>query len=116
MQTANQTNLAIKGIIAIQAMADISQQLGVSSDADSYSVCTGLLIVCMGAYCSQGQAQNLYKQWKGLALAADEHLLAAYGDDSSSWSLGYNLFVDKWLGTNLIEPSVSRCDQLRSGL
>ena len=30
-----------------------------------------------------------------------------YGQsDSESWTLGYNLFADVWLGTNLVEPSV----------
>lgn len=35
---ANQTNLAIKGIIGIQAMADIWSQLGNSSASSNYSV------------------------------------------------------------------------------
>ena len=30
-----------------------------------------------------------------------------YGQsDSESWTLGYNLFADVWLGTNLVEPPV----------
>jgi len=29
----------------------------------------------------------------------------AYGQ-ANSWTLGYNLFADVWLGTNLVEPSV----------
>ena len=36
---ANQTNLAIKGIIAIQAMSQISQALNMQGDAGHYSVC-----------------------------------------------------------------------------
>ena len=37
----------------------------------------------------------------------DQHLLAVYGQsDSESWTLGYNLFADVWLGTNLVEQSV----------
>jgi hypothetical protein len=39
-------------------------------------------------------------------LGSDQHLLATYGQ-VDSWTLGYNLFADKWLGTNLVESSVS---------
>jgi hypothetical protein len=38
-------------------------------------------------------------------LSSDKHLLAAYGQPNS-WTLGYNLFADVWLGTNLVESSV----------
>ncbi len=37
-QQANITNLAIKGIIGIQAMAEISKTLGDDSDAQYFSV------------------------------------------------------------------------------
>jgi hypothetical protein len=39
-------------------------------------------------------------------LGSDQHLLAAYGQSNDSWTLGYNLFADVWLGTNLVEQSV----------
>ena len=48
---------------------------------------------------------KLYAQWKSLALSSDQHLLAVYGQ-TNSWTLGYNLFADVWLGTNLVESSV----------
>ena len=54
----------------------------------------------------QSAAAQLYNQWKGLALSSDQHVLAVYGQ-SSSWTLGYNLFADVWLGTKLVDPSVS---------
>jgi Domain of unknown function (DUF1793) len=38
-------------------------------------------------------------------LSSDKHLLAVYGQ-TDSWSLGYNLFADVWLGTDLVESSV----------
>lgn len=38
--SANMTNLAIKGLIAIQAMSEISDAVGESSDADSFGVIT----------------------------------------------------------------------------
>ena len=53
----------------------------------------------------QSAAAQLYKQWKGLALGSDQHVLGVYGQ-SSSWTLGYNLFADEWLGTNLVDSSV----------
>jgi hypothetical protein len=51
-------------------------------------------------------AANLYAQWKSLALTSGQHLLAYYGH-VNSWSLGYNLFADVWLGTNVVDSSVS---------
>ena len=53
----------------------------------------------------QSLAADLYKRWKGVALGNDQHLLALY-EQPASWTLGYNLFADTWLGTGLVEPSV----------
>ena len=53
----------------------------------------------------QTAAAQLYGQWKGVALGNDQHLLAVY-EQPASWTLGYNLFADIWLGTELIESSV----------
>ena len=39
-------------------------------------------------------------------MSSDQHLLAVYGQ-ADSWTLGYNLFADVWLGTDLVESSVS---------
>ena len=38
-------------------------------------------------------------------MSSDQHLLAVYGQ-TNSWTLGYNLFADVWLDTNLVESSV----------
>ncbi|KAI0267844.1 hypothetical protein BC834DRAFT_870195 [Gloeopeniophorella convolvens] len=82
---ANQTNLAFKGIVAIQAMADMSVAAGKSSDATAF-----------------GQiAQEYTSAWNASALASDGHLLASYGAESS-WSLGYNYFADLWLETTIL--------------
>ena len=48
---------------------------------------------------------SLYSQWKTAALASDQHLLAEYNMDNT-WTLGYNLFADVWLRTNVVESSV----------
>ncbi|KAI0341142.1 hypothetical protein BDW22DRAFT_330198 [Trametopsis cervina] len=92
----NSTNLAIKGIIGIQAMAKISDALSMQSDAEFYSKTAA-------AYADA---------WSSLALSTDPsspiHLLSNYGSGNSSWTLPYNLFADKWLKTNLIPDSVYR--------
>ncbi|KAH9968155.1 DUF1793-domain-containing protein [Russula dissimulans] len=88
LSVTNQTNLAIKGIIAIEAMSKMSSIVQQSADSERYS----------------DAAAQLYGQWKSLALS-DDHLLVAYGQ-ANSWTLGYNLFADVWLGTNLVESSV----------
>ncbi|KAH9064487.1 hypothetical protein EDB87DRAFT_1680356 [Lactarius vividus] len=89
LTASNQTNLAIKGIIAIKAMSMMSSVVKQRADYVKY----------------YNIAAGLYNEWKGLALASDQHLLAAYGLEDS-WTLGYNLFADAWLGTAVIESSV----------
>ena len=39
----NQTNLAIKGIIAIEAMSKMSSVINQTADSDKYSVCADVL-------------------------------------------------------------------------
>jgi hypothetical protein len=54
---------------------------------------------------------NLYAQWRSYVLTGDGtdgRLIAAYGQEDS-WTLGYNLFADVWLGTNVVETSVGVC-------
>ncbi|KAH9026781.1 hypothetical protein EDB84DRAFT_1501283, partial [Lactarius hengduanensis] len=74
------------GIIAIKAMSIMSSIVKQAADVDKYS----------------SAAASLYTQWKSLALASDQHLLATYGQ-ADSWTLGYNLFADVWLGTGVID-------------
>ncbi|KAH9017578.1 hypothetical protein EDB85DRAFT_2076084 [Lactarius pseudohatsudake] len=83
------TNLAIKGIIAIEAMSKMSSVVKQTADADKYS----------------NTAARLYSQWKSLALASDQHLVATYGE-AVSWTLGYNLFADAWLDTGIVESFI----------
>ncbi|KAH9009214.1 hypothetical protein EDB83DRAFT_2531328 [Lactarius deliciosus] len=85
----NQTNLAIKGIIAIKAMSKMSSIVKRDADVDKYS----------------STAASLYAQWKSLALTSDKHLLATY-QQVGSWTLGYNLFADVWLNTSVVESPV----------
>ncbi|KAI9459510.1 hypothetical protein BJY52DRAFT_1368858 [Lactarius psammicola] len=85
----NQTNLAIKGIIAIKAMSQMSLSVNKTTDFEKYS---------------KTSSQH-YAQWKSLALTGDQHLLGVYGQ-IGSWTLGYNLFPDVWLNTSVVESSV----------
>ncbi|PAV21986.1 hypothetical protein PNOK_0194300 [Pyrrhoderma noxium] len=87
---ANQTNLAIKGIIGIKAMAVVSGLLGDSARESNYS----------------SIASDYVTQWQGFAVASSgDHLTLSYGDDSS-WGLAYNLYADKLLGTNIFPQSI----------
>ncbi|KAK0455849.1 hypothetical protein EV421DRAFT_1918400 [Armillaria borealis] len=91
LDNANMTNLAIKGIIGIKAMSEISQALGRSQDAETYS----------------STAKSYVEQWQ-ISAGSTGHLLSTYGAtaDPSSWSLVYNLFADKLLGTELVDSSI----------
>ncbi|KIK65800.1 hypothetical protein GYMLUDRAFT_158570, partial [Collybiopsis luxurians FD-317 M1] len=89
LNNANMTNLAIKGIIAIRSMAEISQVVGNSDDYNSYL----------------NQSSSLVSQWQQLAVSSN-HLTSTYGA-SSSWGLMYNLYPDKLLGFNLVDEYVS---------
>ncbi|EJD38414.1 DUF1793-domain-containing protein [Auricularia subglabra TFB-10046 SS5] len=87
---ANQTNLAIKGIVGIGAMAEISRLVGDTARASNYS----------------SVAKAYVMQWQTFATASGgQHLTLSYGD-SASWGLSYNLFADKLLKLNLFPQSV----------
>ncbi|VDC02380.1 unnamed protein product [Peniophora sp. CBMAI 1063] len=87
---ANQTNLAIKGIIGIRAQAEIESLLGNSATSSNYS----------------SIASSYVSQWQNLALSSDKtHLTLSYGD-SNSWGIAYNLYADKLLGFNLFPQSI----------
>ncbi|KAJ3793046.1 hypothetical protein GGU11DRAFT_437691 [Lentinula aff. detonsa] len=88
LNTANITNLAIKGILAIRTMAEISKTLGNSDDYNSYS----------------SQASSLVSQWQNLA-GSSGHLSSTYGS-SSSWAMIYNLYPDKLFGFDFVDDSI----------
>jgi len=69
-QLANQTNLALKGIIAIQAMSEIASKTGNSADATNYS----------------NIAHDYIGKWQQMAVVTDAnppHTNLDYNDDSS---------------------------------
>ncbi|KIM20840.1 hypothetical protein M408DRAFT_119277 [Serendipita vermifera MAFF 305830] len=86
----NQTNLAIKGIIGIRAMAEIACLLGQHEKSANYT----------------SIAQSYVAQWQSLATSFDgRHLTLSYGNNTS-WGLTYNLYAEKLLGFNLFPQSV----------
>ncbi|KAH8107238.1 hypothetical protein BXZ70DRAFT_285390 [Cristinia sonorae] len=87
---ANITNLVVKGIIGVRAMAEISKSLGKNDDVTAFSTA----------------ALQMSETWESLALSSDRsHILATYGDEES-WALPYNLYADQLLQTNLINTTV----------
>ncbi|KAH9942534.1 uncharacterized protein BXZ73DRAFT_41320 [Epithele typhae] len=91
MIAANMTNLAIKGIIAIKAMAEISRVFGAVDDANMYD----------------SNATAMVQTWMSLATSSDssKRILGQYGS-SDSWALMYNLYPDVLLGTGLVPQSL----------
>ncbi|KAK7045355.1 hypothetical protein VNI00_007604 [Paramarasmius palmivorus] len=89
--SVNLTNLALKGIIGVRAMAEISHTLGQGDDANRY----------------QDIAAQWIRQWEASASAdSDGHLKSSYNSNSSSWGMIYNIYADRLLGTNLVSQEI----------
>jgi len=89
---ANMTNLAIKGIIGIKAMSEISLALDKTDDASQFSSIAAAYV----------------NAWQSLSLSSNstqKGLLFAYGDEGT-WALIYNLYADRLLQTGLIDESI----------
>lgn len=89
---ANQTNLALKGIIGIEAMAVISNATDHSDSAANYTAI----------------AHNYIDRWQVLGVAQDAsppHTTLAYGSNDTHGLL-YNLYADRELNLNLVPQSV----------
>ncbi|KAJ5797921.1 uncharacterized protein N7503_007217 [Penicillium pulvis] len=89
---ANQTNLALKGMIAIEAMAVIANETGHTADAANYS----------------SIAHDYITKWQTLGInhdASPPHATLSYGN-ASSHGLLYNLYADAQLGLGLVPQSV----------
>jgi hypothetical protein len=88
----NQTNLALKGIIGIEAMSQLSSLVGETSDAQNYTTI----------------AHDYISKWQTLGInnaSSPPHAILNYGN-SSTWGLLYNLYNDKLLNTNLVPQEV----------
>lgn len=89
-QLVNQTNLAIKGIVGLAAMAEIASLTDHAEDAAKYS----------------STATSFYKQWETLAIAPEgTHTLLAY-QWRSSYSLLYNIYPALLLNLSIIPDSL----------
>ncbi|KAK7757465.1 hypothetical protein SLS62_000480 [Diatrype stigma] len=87
---ANQTNLALKGIVGLQAMASIARVIEESEDAAFLST----------------TAREYYQKWEELAIdPSGKHTMLAY-QWRSSWGLLYNIFYDKLLNMGLASPAL----------
>lgn len=89
---ANQTNLALKGIIGIQAMAVIANLTGNPADGANFT----------------SIAHDYITKWQTLGIAHDAsppHTTLAYGMNNTHGLL-YNLYGDRLLNLNLVPQSV----------
>jgi hypothetical protein len=89
---SNQTNLALKGIIAIDAMAVIANLTGHWDDGDRYS----------------NISHTYVSKWQGLGIAYDAkppHTTLSYNQNDTH-GLVYNLYSDRLLNLNLVPQSV----------
>jgi hypothetical protein len=83
---ANQTNLAIKGIVGLKAMSFISEALGDLRAAANYSA----------------TASSYYTQWEKFAVdPSGTHTMLAY-QSRGSFGLLYNTYPDKLLNLGII--------------
>lgn len=89
---ANQTNLALKGIIALKAMGEMGRLISNASASSYYG----------------DIAESYLPQWAtyGLNNASDPpHTVLDY-NDPTSWGLLYNLYADRLLGLNFVYDSI----------
>jgi hypothetical protein len=89
---ANQTNLALKGIIGIEAMSQLSKLVGEDEDAQIYTTI----------------AHDYITKWQALTIDTSDdfpHTMLNYGN-TTTWGLLYNLYNDKLLGTNLVPQEI----------
>ncbi|KAF8883869.1 hypothetical protein BD779DRAFT_1443581 [Infundibulicybe gibba] len=85
----NNPNLAIKGIIGVRAMGEISQIVGQTDDASRF----------------MSQASTMLQDWENRAILSS-HITSTYGQ-SASWGLIYNLFSDRLLKLDFIAQEVN---------
>ncbi|KAL1872452.1 hypothetical protein VTK73DRAFT_1489 [Phialemonium thermophilum] len=86
---ANQTNLALKGIIGLKAMSRIARLTG---NDDTFGA----------------TADDYLRKWQGFAINTDAnppHTTLSYGDNSSHGLL-YNLYADRLLSLDFVPQSI----------
>ncbi|KAH8888530.1 glutaminase GtaA [Thozetella sp. PMI_491] len=86
----NQTNLAIKGIVGLQAMAAVARVAGKTDDAARFAA----------------TAKDYYAKWESYGIDPKRsHALLSY-EWESSWGLLYNIYPDKLLNLGIVNASV----------
>ncbi|ROV93941.1 hypothetical protein VSDG_06274 [Cytospora chrysosperma] len=86
----NQTNLAIKGIVGLQAMSAIARIADQAADAANFSA----------------TATEYYDMWEYFAIdPSKNHTMLSY-QWRSSWGLLYNTYFDKLLNLGIVSPEV----------
>lgn len=97
---ANQTNLALKGIIGIKAMSEIADLVGEKDDAKSY----------------RDTATTYIEKWQEYGISRDQtHAKLAY-TWYGSWTTIYNLYADSLLCFHVSDrDSIPSSDQPRRG-
>jgi hypothetical protein len=88
----NQTNLALKGIIGLEAMSQMSKLIGETGDADNYT----------------SIAHDYITKWVELGVnkaVQPQHALLNYGN-ASTYGLLYNLYNDRLLNLNLVPQEI----------
>jgi hypothetical protein len=84
---AHSSNLALKGILGIGAMAQLSTAVGQTTDATNYMT----------------TAKSYITQWSTKSQdSTSSHLKLAYDGDDTTWSLKYNSYPDRLLALGLI--------------
>ncbi|KAH6652041.1 hypothetical protein BKA67DRAFT_572737 [Truncatella angustata] len=89
-ELANQTNLAIKGIIALQAMSSVAIVVENLENASMYAA----------------KAKEYYVGWEELSVEPSrQHTVLSY-QWTSSWGLLYNIYFDKLLNIGIVNESI----------
>jgi hypothetical protein len=91
---AHSVNLALKGIIAVAAMAQIAAVAGNAADERSYAALAGQFIGYWQAHAQDPSGTHLDLTYSGP------------GDGDGTWGTTYNAFADSLLGTGLIPEPV----------
>ncbi|THU86971.1 hypothetical protein K435DRAFT_682611, partial [Dendrothele bispora CBS 962.96] len=105
------TTVALKGIIGIGAMAQISAALGYSNDSEMYlasNKCNGSrFLALITDFCrSQSKATSFIhdQNWQTKTVKSD-HITIEFEDEESS-ALLYDLYAERLLGTNVVNQTV----------
>ena len=98
---SNQTNLALKGMIGIQAMSVIAKETGHTADATNYSKI----------------AHDYINKWQNLAVnrnVTPAHTTLAYGDASSHGKLQSHETIFSFTRLNSLQVSFTTCSPMLS--